>query len=289
MADIAKRMSKCVELGKAYLLSKITDGLCFGFHGFKHGPSWAWVTACVGSTLSEFGFVSQEMLEIILSLQCKNGGWGYNPKVFSDADTTLRVIQFLKKIGFRDKAILERAERFVISHQLADGGFTTYLPEAAESTGYQDYEKGWCSSHPCVTALAINQLSDPVVVARAKNYLLQRLNNGDAKAYWWQTHYYVRYEMGYPNGESQTEDPVELALALLLKSKRDIYNSVLIGKLLFLQYDNGSFPPSQQLRCPLPNRGVDDVREDERIVEDSGGIFSTCATIVAIKRQQRFT
>ncbi len=288
MTDMAKTMSQCVELGKAYLISKIINGLCFEFHQMQHGPSWAWTTACVGSTLSEFGFVSQEMLEVILSLQCKNGGWGYNPKVFSDADTTLRVIQFLKKIRFRDKTILERAERFVVSHQLSDGGFATYLSEAAESTGYKNCS-GWCSSHPCNTILAINILSDQSVIAKADEYMSQRLSKSNFNSYWWRTPYYVRYEMGLPNGPPQSNDPVELGLALLLKSKRGVYDPTSTRKLISLQTDNGSFPPSSQFRIPDSNKSVgDNIDEGERILYDYQGIFSTCAAIVAIERQKHF-
>lgn len=281
-------MSRCVELGKAYLISKIVNGLCFGFHGFQHGPSWAWVTACVGSTLSEFGFVSKEMLEVILSLQHKNGGWSFNPRVHPDADSTLRTIQFLRKIGFNDKIVINKAEQFVILHQLQDGGFATYLPEAAKSTGYQNYEKGWCSSHPCITALAINQISDIVVIRRAKKYLMQRLENNNPRAYWWKTPYYVRYEAGYPNGVIKTSDSVEIALILLLKSKLGKYTPVLVERLISLQCDDGSFPSSRQLRIPHPHQTIDDIVGDERIVEDDQGIFSTCAAIVAVERQRHF-
>jgi len=286
MVSTVKAMQRCIELGKAYLISQITNGLCLEFHKqFKHGPSWAWTTACVGSTLSEFGFKSEKMLEAILSLQHENGGWSYNTTVLPDADSTLRVIQFLKKIGFIDRTIIVKAEQYVILHQLQDGGFTTYLPEEAKDTGYTGYERGWCSSHPCVTALAVNQLQDISVVERAFAYLQNQLKKVGATAYWWKTRYYVLYETGRSNGAVFGDDPVEIALALLLKSKLGIYDPVLIQKLLVLQRDNGSLPPSKQLRVPKPHQPLDEITGKERIIEDELGIFSTCATIVAISRQ----
>jgi len=276
-------MLQCVDLGKEYLLSKIDNGLCLEFHQLRHGPSWAWVTACVGSALSEFGFVPRDIVEAVLSLQCSNGGWSYNQNVPADADTTLRVMQLLSKIGFTNHAVIADAEKFVLHHQLSDGGFTTYLPETVREMGYSSCA-GWCSSHSCVTSLAINQINDVTSVRRAKNYLLQNGPN----AYWWRTPYYVRYELGCPNGDVETKDPVETSLILLLSSKLGIYNPKLIEVLISMQHRDGSMPASFQFRIPRPHQTIRDICGDEEVVSDGQGIFSTCATIVAIERQKHF-
>lgn len=96
------KIKEGVEGGKEYLTSRLVNGLCHEFYQLRHGPSWAWTTACVGSTLSEFGGVSDEMVGAILDLQHKNGGWSYNPNAPPDADSTLRALQFLRKIGFEN-------------------------------------------------------------------------------------------------------------------------------------------------------------------------------------------
>lgn len=283
MHDIARRMSVCVALGQAYLLSQLVDGLWHAFHQLSHGPSWAWVTAAVGSSLAEFDAVPHGVIEAVLSLRHNNGGWSYNPSVPPDADTTLRVIQFLRKVGFTDQDIVAAAERFVLLHQQPDGGFTTYLPEIVRAMGYPNCD-GWCASQPCVTALAVNQIrSDTAAVQMAKEYL-QRTGS---RAYWWNSRLYVQYEMGGPAEINSSGDPVEIALALLLKTKLGIYDPASTERLVSLQAEDGSMPVSHLFQIPRPHQTLQDLDGHEEKVGD-GGIFSLCATIVAIERQRHF-
>ena len=281
MSNLARRMSACVAIGQAYLLSQMKDGLWFAFHQLRHGPSWAWVTAAVGSSLSEFNAVPRDAVEAIMALRHTNGGWSYNPTVPADADTTLRVIQFLRKIGFADQSIITAAERFVLLHQQPDGGFTTYLPEIVRAMGYPHCD-GWCASQPCVTALAANQIrSDAEAVQRAREYL----QHSGPKAYWWRGPFYVLYETGRDADVSPTDDPVELALALLLKTKLGIYDPASTERLISLQAENGSMPTSYLFQIPRPNQTLEDLGDHEEKIGD-GGLFSLCATIVAVERQQ---
>lgn len=272
-----------VEAAKAYLLTRVENGLCLEFHQLRHGPSLAWTTACIGSTLAEFRVVPPTMLETLLSLRWDCGGWSYNQKAAPDADSTLRVLQFLAKAGFNDQAIIAKAERFVISHQHADGGIATYLPEVVVQMGYP--EGGWTDSHPCVTALAARVLQNEKAREQASLYITRRLECDDARAYWWRTQWYVRYESGAMNGEPVGTDPVEMGLALLLKARLGRADSRLMASLSELQLADGSFPPSHQFRIPRPNQFLDDVTEETETVEDSTGIFSTAAAVVAIARQ----
>lgn len=280
MNGIARQMLICVEIGQAYLLSKLVNGLWLMFHQLAHGPSQAWTTASAGSSLAEFNAVPYEVIEAILSLRHSDGGWSYNPSVPSDADTTLRVIQFLRKVGFTDQDIIMAAERFVLLHQQPDGGFTTYRPEVVRAMGYSHCD-GWCASQPCVTALATNQLSDARAVRKARKFL----RRSGSRAYWWRGPFYVLYEVGHDTDISPTDDPVELALALLIKSKLGIYDPALTERLVSLQHTDGSMPVSQLFRIPRPHQMLDDLKGDEETVSD-GGIFSLCATLVAVERQQ---
>lgn len=281
------RLSKIkhrIAAGKDFLLSRIVNGFCQEFHGLQHGPSQAWTTACVGSALAEFRAVALGMLEALLSLQWDCGGWSYNQSSIPDADSTLRVLQFLGKVGFRDRAIINKAERFVIAHQLTDGGIATYLPEAVALMKYP--AGGWTTSHPCVTALAARVLQDEQAQKKASQFISARLKNGDARAYWWRTPWYVRYESGRMNGESIGNDPVEIGLVLLLKARLGLSDYRLTANLIRLQLDDGSFPASHQFRIPRPQQTLDNITGEEEIVEDKARTFSTAAAIVAISRQE---
>lgn len=275
----AIKIREVVEAGKDYLLSRITNGLCLEFHQLRHGPSWAWTTACVGSTLAEFEVNPEKMLETILSLQSDQGGWSYNPNSIPDADSTLRALQYLHKIGFQDDLVTSKAERFVLLHQQEDGGFATYLPENLSSMGYPA-ASGWSVSHSCVTALATNVIHDSSALEKAWQYLEKHLVCSDARAYWWKTPLYILYETGRLQEVALSQDPVEISLALLLKAKREISDQGLIKELAHLQYEDGSFPPSRVFRIPRPHQFLDGITGEEEVVEDKQGIFSTCAAIV---------
>lgn len=273
-----------VEAAKSYLLARVENGLCLEFHQLRHGPSLAWTTACIGSTLAEFKIVPKMMLEAILSLRWDCGGWSYNQNSMPDADSTLRVLQFLAKIGFDDQEIINQAEQFVISHQHADGGIATYLPEILTNMGYP--EGGWTVSHPCVTALAARVLQNKQARRNACRYITSRLENADARAYWWRTPWYVRYESGVINGDTIGDDPVEIGLALLLKERLGQTDGKLTALLSELQFADGSFPSSHQFRIPRPNQFLNDVTEETETIEDCTRIFSTAAAVIAIARQE---
>ncbi|MDB5260142.1 MAG: hypothetical protein JWN37_373 [Candidatus Nomurabacteria bacterium] len=274
---------KAISAATEYLLGCTKDGICQDFFQLRHGPSLAWTTACVASSLAEFGVAPKETLEALLALQGENGGWSYNERVPADADTTLRVLQFLSKVGFRDRSIVDKSERFVLAHQGKDGGVSTYLPATLAKMGYPI--GGWAEPHPCVTALAANVVQDPTARFKAGWYITKRLAQEDPRSYWWRTPWYVRYEAGFLNGESISSDPVEISLALLLKSKLGIYDRSLMERLLEMQLDDGSFPVSQQFRIPRPTQTLEDIDDDAEVVEDNRRVFSTSSAVVAMSRQ----
>ncbi len=278
------KRNEIVETAKSFLLSQIKDGLCREFFQLRHGPSDAWVTACVGSTLAEFKAVPPETLEAILGRQWSEGGWSYNQRVMPDADSTLRALQFLRKIGFRDEAVISRAEDFVAVHQRPDGGIATFRPATVARLGYP--EGGWTESQPCVTALAANILSLESVRQKAKEYVRQRLIRGDARAYWWRTPWYVLYEAGHLQTAAITSDPVEISLCLLLKAKQGLADPERLSLLESFQLADGSFPVSRLFRLPRPEQTLADITGQEEIVVDRTRIFSTSAAVIAIARQQ---
>ena len=273
-----------IETGKEYLTSQIKDGLCQEFHQLRHGPSLAWPTACIGSTLSEFHAVPKEMLEAVLELRWDCGGWSYNQKAAPDADTTLRVIQLFQKVGFADAQIMASAEDFVIAHQQTDGGIATFLPEYLTAMGYP--AGGWTISHPCVTALATNILHQGPAQRRANKYIAERIARGDLRTYWSRRPWYVLYEAGRLKQVPVSTDVAELSLVLLLKAKLRMPDQTLLAGLARLQLADGSFPSSSLFRIPRPQQLLENLTGDEEIVRDERRIFSTAAAIVAIARQE---
>ncbi len=271
--------------GKDYLHSIIEFGLCPEFHQLAHGPSLAWTSACVGSTLAEFKETPDALVEAIITLQNLDGGWSYNQMVPSDADTTLRVIQLFEKVGLDDKRILLRAERFVLAHQKEDGGFSTYTPKALSSMKYQS-GTGWTSSHPCVTALAINHLLDAEARERAQAFMNMHIDRIGPKSYWWRTPRYVGYEQGLEvDSDIDTNDPVDIALDLLTKANGNRRSDFMTRTLIQLQSSGGSFIPNRQFRIPRPDKLLEELTGEEEIVLDQRGTLSTCAAIIALNRQ----
>ena len=55
-----------IEKAVFYLLSRVKDGICSEFYQIRHGPSVAWTTAGVGSTLAEFEIILQEMMVLLM-------------------------------------------------------------------------------------------------------------------------------------------------------------------------------------------------------------------------------
>ena len=276
-------LKAAVKAGTSFLLSRVESGLCPEFGDqLRHGASQAWTSACIGSTLSEVGIISTDVLDALLSMQWSGGGWSYNQGVSPDADSTLRALQFLNKIGFKDSSVISQAELFVAAHQQVDGGIATFLPDLLSQMGYP--EGGWTISHPCVTALAINVLPDGKVRSKAVEYLASRARAGDARSYWWRTQWYFRYEFGWINGDPVGSDPVELGLVLLTKAKLGLADAAATAELSKLQLADGSFPASHQFRIPRPHQNLDDFTGDEEVVVDNTRILSTAAAMIAIYR-----
>jgi hypothetical protein len=154
------------------------------------GASDEWVTAFVGNALArledERACVAVERsLDALLRRQRPEGGWGYNGICPPDADSTAWALKFLKAAGFAGPAS-EKAMAFLLSHRLADGGFSTY--SAGAQVRYDDKpwdgsSEGWRSSHLCVAANAAG-----VLPGRLASFLrASQGSDGSWRAYWWRT------------------------------------------------------------------------------------------------------
>ncbi|MCK5332659.1 terpene cyclase/mutase family protein [Candidatus Parcubacteria bacterium] len=280
-----------IQKGINYILSRIKNGLCVEYpKRGQGGGGTIWPTACVGSALSNFGIIRDDMLQSILSQQNQSGGWGWNNVVTPDADSTLRVLEFLQKVDFQDKNIIKKGEEFVMMHQRKDGGFSTYLPKAWSSEEYPNQD-GWSSSHPDVTAIAIdvlskNKLSNKEALSKAQQYLDRYIFENGPVSYWWRTPMYIIHAANCVQIIPVVDDTISTSLALLQEAKHGIFDEKRINFLLSLQNINGSFQPSKQLKIPRPHEILGDINQETVSIEpDENSILSTSAAIVSLHKQ----
>ena len=158
------------------------------------GESSGWVTGFVGSILAGTGDdrVIRETEEVWSVFAAQNlftshGGWGYNLRTPEDADSSAWGIRFALSLGLEGRLRTKIAEEFLLKHQTADGGITTYIleKELRKLIGAtpEDYISGWTSSHICVTAAAAGI---PRFSRILFPYLLEhQLPAGNWNAYWW--------------------------------------------------------------------------------------------------------
>jgi len=158
------------------------------------GPSDQWVTAYVGCQLDA---VPHQLCSLgtpeknsaahwLIRHEFNTGGWGYNDKVGSDADSTAHAILFLSGMGF---PVSENSYKRLTEFQQSDGGFSTYSRD--------DGLGSWGLSHPDVTAVAARALlaklgHDNAMLNRARGYLTdQRDDNGLWNSFWWKSPLYA--------------------------------------------------------------------------------------------------
>ena len=294
------RVKRAVEAGAHYLLSQGRSGRYREFDGLAYGASGPWITACVGSSLLDVGVRDERLLQHLIRSQRRNGGWAYNWKVPADADSTLRVLQYLALVGCRDETTITRGERFVLTHQTADGGIATYqrtmfIRFVAKTLGYSNVD-GWTTAHGCVSALALNVLRSPPPSLRA--YVEQYVATNGCNSYWWRTQLYIGNELDragivVPVESSGEHDPIAIALALIMDARHGIHEPASVEMLVASQDPSGKFPGSSEFRIPRPNQRLGNVVPTEepgvRIAVEERSLLSTCAATVALHRQLQLT
>ncbi len=218
-----------------------------------------WITGYVGYVLSNLNrsssFLKKAMFWLIKN-QHFCGGWGYNRDVPVDADSTFNCLLFLKEMNIKKDLIKSSIDMSIRFWNPDDGGFKTYIDvnSIRQYTGLSkntDFS-GWCSSHICVTALAVESLTklgykaDSPIIKKSLDFLLSHQSKeGVWEAYWWEGVFYSTFhatkalllnsykylhpftkktaqyliEMQSPNGSwksssSQAEDPFSTALAI---------------------------------------------------------------------------
>lgn len=152
------------------------------------GESDAWTTAYVGLKLT----LIPEHLKVraepafkraarwLLMHVYPEGGWGYNDSVGPDADSTAFSLLFLAAAGENAPDV---SREFLLNHQKADGGFSTYL--------VSDANNSWGVSHPDVTPVVLKALltggggRDHAIDAGVEYIVNARTTEGVWNSFWW--------------------------------------------------------------------------------------------------------
>lgn len=205
---LSVKVAKAINHGIPYILQKReTNGL---WHDFKTlaGSSNEWVSAYVLNGLAQVSHYQSELgntHKTLLMHQRKNGGWGYNEFVPSDADSTAWTLLSFHALPFwRPSAILKGLQYLELHIDKASGAFTTYS-ERDQIDHYinatPEAVKGWTAPHACVTALALqcmiayHQPDKIKLIRKACRYLLaQQSESGLWESYWWQGNAYCSFQ-----------------------------------------------------------------------------------------------
>jgi squalene cyclase len=177
----------------------------FGWSDFptnRSGESTSWVTAHV---LWQIGLllphrISGASLQTLLSQRQEPAAWGFSEAVPPDCDSTVHVLGAITTLGAQVEKI-SRSIEFVLSHQAASGGFSTYADGLSlvryRGTGDESNYEGWTQPHVCVTAVALEVLSrfprfvPQRVLDEAIDFLLDtQTSEGYWESYWWRSKYF---------------------------------------------------------------------------------------------------
>lgn len=231
------------------------------------GPSPDWTTADVGVRLSglhqDYPAMLAEPLaraaRWLLSRRAEGGGWGYNRHVQPDADSTAHALLFLSTAGC---ALPSEAYGFLARHQLPDGGFATFMPDALAGS--------WGSSHTEITPIALLALRTSPdgmpedTLTRGLAWLRGvRRRDGLWNSFWWSTplaatevglRLFAAIGMSEPTPQALARwvpgDSLEAALLLCLTAAGGPSARVeeLVGRLIKEQRDDGSWRSTPTLR-----------------------------------------
>jgi squalene cyclase len=175
-----------------------SDGLWRDFLTFA-GESDEWVSAYVCTALAglDIGNV-QEILEQAWRAMSRRrrptGGWGYNDQSPADADSTAWGLRMASVLGKSKSACALRARKLLHRQQRHDGGAATCSrvewKSHFERMSFWSEWAGWCDSHVCVTAVALDAL-DGAARRDALRFVRRRQDpSGRWNGYWWADHEY---------------------------------------------------------------------------------------------------
>jgi squalene cyclase len=198
-------VTRALDHGVRFLLAnQSADGLWRDFDT-PAGEASYWPTGFVAAALHASG-VGHESLdraaESLVGSQNIDGGWGYNDRVPTDADSTAWVLIFLTRMGSHESSC-RRAAACLRTHQRAqNGGIATYaIPGPIRrfiGIGRWMPFWGWCRPHTEVTAAAGYALAgfEPerrvLSIESAQRFVCAQQNAaGCWSSYWWTSAHYT--------------------------------------------------------------------------------------------------
>jgi squalene cyclase len=205
-----------LERGTRFLLaSQGRDGLWRDFHT-PAGQASEWPTGYIASALLAAGGAPRALeraAAALIARQNEDGGWGYNERTPSDADSTACVLLFLADAGQRGSSC-DRGAACLCRHQRLPGGGVATYAQAGQIRRFMGVGRwmrfrGWCSPHTEVTATAgcaLARLERETAGTRAaaawRHVRSRQRGDGSWTSYWWTAPHYA------------TLRAVELALAI---------------------------------------------------------------------------
>ena len=198
------KQSQAIARARRFLeLSQNQEGYWVDYQT-EGGKSTQWITGYVGRILAQVGGDAKRLQAArrqLLETQNSEGGWAYHAAVPSDADSIANCLLFLAQYGDETAVACHKAAELLAAHWRDDGGVATYanaesmakflqLSPETDPRQITDYS-GWCSSHPDVTALAVQSLTAydqhkyNTLIRHASNYLqASQSRAGFWESYW---------------------------------------------------------------------------------------------------------
>jgi hypothetical protein len=296
---LKRSLAESVQDGVAFLLDA-RRGDCWGDFELPVGVSNSWVTAY---TLARLGMVDEDVLpgysasvlarslDWLESVRSIRGGWGYNPSVDDDADSTSWAIMALR---CHRREVPEEALRLIRSCRTPDGWFATY-PMGGRNA------RGWHHAAPDVTAAAMRALGETWTPAAESRFRSLQRDDGSIPAYWWASRFYTAALLaeGYPRNclsalfggavdlwhHALAANAFELAQLLSIHARvgNPRQASSIASEICARQRSDGSWPSSAILRLPTCElRTPWEAIDGGRLFSDLNRVFTTATTVAAL-------
>jgi hypothetical protein len=191
MTNLLQDIERAIHRGLSFIVAEQDAEGSWTDWALSPNASSEWTTAYIGFRLSGLHAPFRQQVSEPLSRAARwllahrfpDGGWGYNPDVESDADSTALAILFLN--GTRHPPP-ENAYDHLRRFQQQDGGFSTFLSGGlAES---------WGRSHAEITPVALLALQThpgglpDEIITRGLDWIRRtRCADGTWDAFWWST------------------------------------------------------------------------------------------------------
>jgi hypothetical protein len=290
--------SQSVRLGLEFLeRAQRSDGLWRGFM-LMPGASSDWISAHVAYLLEDIGEARDmcgRAAAALLTHGFQRPGWGYNPRVGIDSDSTAQAIIVLQRAGQEIQSTW--VERLLAARR-EGGGFATFV-----ATGPDRQPRTWWEMpHADVTLIVLEALRRLEVngdeCRSAHEWLSGRAADGVLPAYWWTDPAYslwaqakARFEPAATSAAAGRlldgeQRPVYLAMLVAARLAYGGFSERLepaVARLSRARLSDGSWPCAPCLRTTrADHRGGFDAPGP--VYADRYRVFSTAHAVAALSR-----